>query len=181
MNNELKIIRRWIIFFMISLFLSGVTASPVETELEFLTRCFAPDTALGGWIEKVYLALIDTGKEYPFLFYGYDWLAFAHFVLAILFIGPYRHPVRNKWVIEFGMIACLLIIPFALIAGQFRGIPIGWRLIDCAFGILGIIPLSICLGKINNLETLIQENNINEDKNDITRFNGSKESILAAD
>jgi hypothetical protein len=50
------------------------------------------------------------------------------------------------------MIACLLIIPFAFIAGHFRGIPVGWRLIDCAFGVVGLIPLSICLRKINSIE-----------------------------
>jgi hypothetical protein len=27
-----------------------------------------------------------------------------------------------------------------------------WRLIDCSFGIIGLIPLSICLTKINQLE-----------------------------
>ena len=101
-----------------------------------------------------YKVLADTNKEYPFLAYGYDWLAFAHFVLAILFIGPLKDPVRNKWVIEFGMIACVLIIPFAFIAGHFRGIPIGWRLIDCSFGVIGLIPLSICLGKITQVEKL---------------------------
>ena len=102
-------------------------------------------------------------NQYPFLAYGYDWLAFAHFVLAILFIGPLKDPVRNKWVIEFGMIACLLIIPFAFIAGHLRGIPLGWRLIDCAFGVVGLTPLGICLLKINVLEkriTRIQEQNI---------------------
>lgn len=136
---------------------------PLETELAFLTRCFSPDTMIGAWISKVYLAITDTNKQYPFLSYGYDWLAFAHYVLAILFIGPYRDPVRNKWVIRFGMIACLLIIPFAFIAGHFRGIPIGWRIIDCSFGIIGIIPLSICFRKIEQLETLNQQNKINED------------------
>jgi hypothetical protein len=94
------------------------------------------------------------------LAYGYDWLAFAHFVLAILFIGPLKDPVRNKWVIEFGMIACVLIIPFAFIAGHFRGIPVGWRLIDCAFGVIGIIPLSICLSKIIMVEKEINKNQV---------------------
>ena len=95
-----------------------------------------------------------------FFFYGYDWLAFAHFMLAILFIGPLKDPVKNKWVIEFGIIACLLIIPFALIAGQLRGIPIWWRLVDCSFGVVGIIPLMICLKKIKQLE-IISSKNIN--------------------
>jgi hypothetical protein len=47
------------------------------------------------------------------------------------------------------MIACLLIIPFALVVGSFREIPFGWRLIDCSFGIFGLIPLNICRKEIN--------------------------------
>ncbi len=158
MKRQIIITRRWIIFFMISLFVSGLTAMPAETELAFLSRCFSPDTMLGAWIDKVYRGVANTNKDYPFIAYGYDWLAFAHFVLAVLFIGPLRNPVRNKWVIEFAMIACLLIIPFALIAGHIRGIPLWWRFIDCSFGIIGIIPLGICLGKIRQLESIISTN-----------------------
>jgi hypothetical protein len=158
MKRQTIILRRWIIFFMISLFVNGLTAMPAETELAFLSRCFSPDTMLGAWIDKVYRGVANTNKDYPFIAYGYDWLAFAHFVLAVLFIGPLRNPVRNKWVIEFGMIACLLIIPFALIAGHIRGIPLWWRFIDCSFGLIGIIPLSICLKKITQLESIISAN-----------------------
>ena len=149
-----KEIKGWIIFFMIMLFLSGLTAIPVETELDFLSRFFPLGSFIGDWLDKVYSAFQQTNKDYPFLAYGYDWLAFAHFVLAVLFIGPLKDPVKNRWVIEFGMIACLLIIPFALIAGHFRGIPFWWRLIDCSFGIIGLIPLTICIKKINQLEQL---------------------------
>jgi hypothetical protein len=152
MRKEKRLIRRWLLFFMIALFFSGLTAMPAEAELNFLSRCFPFGSFLGSWIDKVYLGVANTNRNYPFIGYGYDWLAFAHFVLAVLFIGPYRDPVRNKWVIEFGMIACLMIIPFAMIAGHFRGIPVWWRLIDCAFGVIGIIPLGICLGKIHELE-----------------------------
>jgi hypothetical protein len=155
MKKYIIIIRRWIIFFMIILFLSGLTAIPAESELLFLSRCFSPETMIGKWIEKIYTGLAKTNNDYPFIAYGFDWLAFAHFVLAILFIGPLRDPVRNKWIIEFGIIACLLIIPFALIAGSFRGIPFWWRLIDCSFGILGIVPLLICKRKIDGLEKLV--------------------------
>jgi hypothetical protein len=151
-------VKRWLIFFMIVLFLSGLTAIPVETELEFLCRLFPMGSGVGDWLEKIRLGFADTNSRYPFLAYGYDWLAFAHFVLAILFIGPIKDPVKNKWVIEFGMIACGLIIPFAFIAGHFRGIPFWWRLIDCSFGIAGIIPLSICYKKINQLESLTEKN-----------------------
>ena len=73
---------------MITIFVSGLTAMPAETELSFLSRCFPPDTAIGAWIEKIFTGVYNTNKDYPFLAYGYDWLAFAHFMLAILFIGP---------------------------------------------------------------------------------------------
>ena len=158
MEDKLKQTRRWIIFFMIALILSGLTAIPLEMELSFLSHCFSLQTGIGSWIDKVYVAVVNMNRQYPFLAYGYDWLAFAHFVLAILFIGPLRNPVRNKWVVEFGMIACLLIIPFAFIAGHFRGIPVGWRLIDCAFGITGLIPLAICMRNISEIENKMSNN-----------------------
>jgi len=158
-ENLEKEIKRWLVFFMIALFLSGLTAIPLETELNFLSPFFPLGSPVGDWLDRVYTALVDTNKKYPFLSYGYDWLAFAHFVLALLFVGPLKNPVRNKWVIEFGMITCMLIIPYALIAGQVRGIPFGWRLIDCSFGFIGIIPLGICLSKINQLEKLNSTNN----------------------
>jgi hypothetical protein len=163
MEKQTKTIRRWIIFFMIILFVSGLTAIPAESELLFLSRCFPSDTRMGGWIEKIYIGVANTNKDYPFIAYGFDWLAFAHFVLTVLFIGPLRDPVRNKWVIEFGMIACVLIIPFAIITGHFRGIPFWWRLIDCSFGVLGIIPLGICLNKINILERINTEGDSTKD------------------
>ena len=152
MNREKHIIRNWLKFFILALFLSGLTAIPVEPELIFLINHFPFEGSIKGWLQEVLLAVHQTGKDYPFLFYGYDWLAFAHFVLAILFIGPFNNPVKNKWVIEFGIIACVLIIPFALVAGYFRGIPFWWRLIDCSFGIMGLVPLGICLKKIRIIE-----------------------------
>lgn len=152
-KKEIRSIRRWLIFFMISLFLSGLTAIPVEQELAFLTQFFSIDTTLGSWLHKVYAAMEETNRQTPFLAYGYDWLAFAHFILAILFIGVFWDPVRNKWIIEFGMIACWMVVPFALVAGHYRGIPLGWRLIDCLFGVAGLVPLTICHKKINRLET----------------------------
>jgi len=155
MDITVRQIKRWIIFFMMALFLSGLTAIPLESELSFLSRCFSPQTPVGSWIDKVYIAVSNMNQQYPFLAYGYDWLAFAHFVLAILFIGPLQDPIRNKWVIDFGMIACLLIIPFAFIAGYYRGIPVEWRVIDCSFGVLGLIPLSICRSKILQVEKII--------------------------
>jgi hypothetical protein len=52
------------------------------------------------------------------------------------------------------VIACLGVFPLALVAGPIRGIPFYWRLIDCSFGILGAIPLFICLRYVRRLEEL---------------------------
>ena len=135
-------------FFIIALFLSGLTAIPVDSELSLLINIFSYHSTIHYWLEKVLSAYRTVNNQYPFLLYGYDWLAFAHFVLAILFIGPYKDLVKNIWVIEFGMIACVLVIPLAFIAGYFRHIPIGWRLIDCSFEVFGFVPLWICYSKI---------------------------------
>jgi len=151
MKKQITLIRRWMLFFMIALFFSGLTAIPLESELGIITG-YLGDNDPAGWFNRVLNALKDINARYPFLAYGYDWLAFAHFVLAILFIGPFRDPVKNKWVIEFGMIACGLIIPFAFVAGAVRGIPFAWQLMDCSFGVFGIIPLLIVHRKITRIE-----------------------------
>jgi len=39
------------------------------------------------------------------------------------------------------MIACMLVVPWALVLGPIRGIPFFWQLIDCSFGVVGIVPL----------------------------------------
>lgn len=159
-RNHLRAIRFWLALFMAGLFISGVTAFPLQTELHWLlsmlesphVRQIAETIHLLPWIARVYHALSETNAQYPFLAYGTDWLAFAHLVLAILFIGPYCDPVRNKWIITFGLIACGWVIPLALIAGHVRGIPLPWRLIDCSFGVFGAIPLVRCRQLIGALE-----------------------------
>ena len=167
MNKEKKIVRNWLKVFIAALFISGLTAIPVERELSYIVSHFPFEGSIKGFLDEVLIGIRHTSKDYPFLFYGYDWLAFAHFVLAILFIGPLRDPVKNKWVIEFGVIACILIIPFAMIAGHFRGIPFWWRLIDCSFGIIGILPLAICLKNIKRLEEEEKEKSETKDAFDL--------------
>jgi hypothetical protein len=151
MEKQIKIIRWLLGFFIAGLFLSGLTAIPVDAELSFLVRFSSPGSNLNHWLSKVLTAYRAVNAAHPFLLYGYDWLAFAHFILAILFVGPYRHPVKNIWVIQFGLIACVLVLPLAFIAGSYRGIPVGWRLIDCSFGLLAAIPLGICYHKAKQL------------------------------
>lgn len=140
-KNRIKRIRLLLVVFMICLFLSGLTAIPVRLQLEFGLSLLAEGTSLHHFLSGILAGYMDMAERYPFLLYGYDWLAFAHFVLAILFIGPYKDPVRNTWVIEFGLIACVLVLPYAFIAGHFRGLPLWWRLCDCSFGVVGFVLL----------------------------------------
>ena len=159
-DQRLETIRIWLGVFIAGLVLSGVTAFPLFTELRWLGSVLhtawiepiAQSMGLLAWIERVNAALCETNARFPFLAYGTDWLAFAHLAIAVAFIGPYVDPVRNKWVVTFGLIACAGVIPFALIAGQLRGIPFAWRLIDCSFGVLGSVPLLICWKAIAALE-----------------------------
>jgi len=148
-------IRYTIVFFMIALALSGITAFPLETELQWLLafRHHMP-AELAAYFTRVYEALHETNLRYPMLAYSYDWLAFAHLVIALLFIGPLKDPIKNIWVIEWGMLACIAIIPLAFIAGPVRGIPIYWTCIDCSFGIFGIIPLYFVRRWIRKLEKI---------------------------
>ena len=141
-------IRSMILFFIFGLVISGITAFPIETEINLFDSYFLNSVWLQNYLPSIHSFLItvskgvhETAKNYPFIFYGTDWLAFAHIVIGIAFIGPLRDPVRNIWVIEFGMIACLMVIPLAFICGPIRGIPFIWRIIDCSFGLFGIIPL----------------------------------------
>jgi len=159
MKTTEKIIRRklkiYILIIIIGLTLSGITAFPIETELAYLVNHINNwPMAMQQWIQTVYTAIKNTNQNYPYLSYGTDWLAFAHLMLAILFIGPLKNPVKNKWVIQFGMICCILIIPLALIAGHIRQIPFFWQMIDCFFGVIAIIPLGLCLLNIKKFETL---------------------------
>ena len=89
-----------------------------------------------------------------FMAYGTDWLAFAHVIIAVAFIGPWRDPVRNRWVVTFGLIACAAVIPMALVFGPLRGIPVYWLLIDCSFGVIGFIPLWLVRSYTGELASL---------------------------
>ena len=157
--KTLRRIRAFIVFFMIVLALSGITAFPVYTELKLIheQQPFPPGSALQIWLDRVWNGVKAAHDRDPFLFYGFDWLAFAHLVIALLFIGPYKDPVRNKWIVNWGIIACLGIIPLACIAGPIRDIPWFHILIDCSFGIIGIIPLLMLRRWIKNLEAVVHQ------------------------
>ena len=156
--TDLRWIRLLLLIVIVGLVISGVTAFPLEWEVGVVAAVLHASPAvdilpaLVEWIDRVHAALVATGEDYPFLAYGTDWLAFAHIAIAVAFLGPLRDPVRNIWVIRWGMIMCAGIIPLALIAGSVRGIPWGWMLIDMSFGIFGIIPLIIVLRLTRRLE-----------------------------
>jgi len=143
--------------FIIGLVVSGATAIPLSGELNWLVKFFGPNSPsseIARWLLQVRDALAQTQAQHPFLFYGTDWLAFGHFVIALVFVGALRDPVRNRWLFDFGLIACVLVIPYALVFGGLRGIPFWWRLIDCSFGVFGFIPLWFCRRWAGELENL---------------------------
>ena len=137
---------------VLGLVVSGVSAIPLRSEVACLVKVTGANKwegkslapAWGLWLLRVQGALDRTSAIDPFLFYGTDWLAFGHFAIALAFVGALRDPVRNRWLFTFSMMACVLIVPYALIFGALRGIPIWWRLIDCAFGVFGFIPVWLC-------------------------------------
>ena len=158
MNRESVLRRRiqqltWC--FIVGLVLSGATAIPLQSELNLLANCLGTggvSSELARWFLHVRDALKETQAQHAFLFYGTDWLAFGHFVIAIAFVGALRDPVRNRWLFDFGLIVCALVIPYALVFGALRGIPFWWRLIDCSFGVSGAVPLWFCRKWVMELE-----------------------------
>jgi hypothetical protein len=148
--------------FIVGLVLSGITAFPLLHELELLAKWAGvppdgtpPDaTGAAWWFGTIRDGLRDIHARYPWMPYGTDWLAFGHIVIAMFFLGPWRDPIRNGWVLKVGVAACAGVIPVALICGPLRGIPFSWRLIDCSFGVLGAIPLLYGLELVKKMRVL---------------------------
>jgi hypothetical protein len=146
-------IRVWLTVVIVGLVASGVTAFPLEAELATASEALHsgwmpfPEAWAGAtvWVDRVYEALVASYGSYPFLAYGTDWLAFAHLAIAVAFLGPLRDPARNVWVIRWGLIMCVGIVPLALVAGAVRGIPWGWQLLDISFGVAAAAPLVAAL------------------------------------
>lgn len=145
--------------FAIGIVLSGVTAFPLTQELTALSNWLGAhpgDGGLKGWIATVRDALAATDAKYPFLAYGYDWLAFGHLMIAAAFYGPIKDPIRNVFIVKWGIFCCLATFPIILICGPLRGIPVGWQFVDSTFGIIGCIPLYFVLRDIRELERGLQ-------------------------
>jgi hypothetical protein len=86
-------------------------------------------------------------------------LAFAHLVLAILFAGAMRDPVRNVWIVQCGLIMCALVPVLAGVCIPLRGLPLCWFWFDSAFAVGAALPLGIALHDIRR-----QEKNALEEK-----------------
>lgn len=148
-------------FVMFGLFVSGVTAFPLLHEMNFLSSILTDGSTdlnpasyqgLTNWILTVREGLEVTYDKYPFLGYGYDWLAFAHLMIMLYFILPYRDPIRYEGVMKVGIWSSVLVFPLAFICGALREIPFYWRIIDCLFGVFCIPPLLYALWQTRKLK-----------------------------
>ena len=140
------------------LLLSGAAAfSPIrETRwiLGSLSRTvhFGVGTPLFEWLIRTRQALIATSVTAPFLAYQTDREGLGRLLLALLFLGPYRDPLRNRWVINFGLLTCAALVGFAFVAGPIRQIPVLWQCVDALFALLCALPLLLCRHYLQLLE-----------------------------
>lgn len=157
-KREFTPIRLLLAAFAAALILSGVTAIFPLQGLRFLSAAYGSGSVLhrlwpemAAWLALVRTALEDVAASYPFLMYGYDWLAFGHFIIAIPFLLAIRDPLSSRWIIPFGIAACLLVLPHAVIFGALRGIPLYWRFVDTLFGVGGILFLLVIRNRLSKL------------------------------
>ena len=153
MNSPLIRYRVSLGIFIVGLVVSGLTTFPLQWEISLLNRMLGLVSASDGgkidslrqWIVFVESGVRETHARFPFFFYATDWLGFGHFVIAAFFVLPFADPVKYKAVLYVGLVACAGVLIAAFVCGPLRGIPLGWRLIDSSFGIIGAIPLFYCL------------------------------------
>ncbi len=148
---------RWMLAIVaFGLFVSGVTIWPAIPELKAAVHLVWGDGpaygALHAFVLRAIAGLEEMNAGYPFMLYAHDWLAFAHIGLAILFAGATRDPVRNKWIVQCGLILCGLIPVLAGICVPLRGLPWQWFWIDTAFAPAAALPLWIAYRDIEHLE-----------------------------
>lgn len=138
------------------LLVSGITVWPAVPELKLAVRIVwgesPPTGVLHSFVVRAVEGLETVESDYPFMLYAHDWLAFAHIVLAILFAGAIRDPVRNIWIVQCGLIMCALVPVLAGICIPIRGLPLRWFWIDFAFAPAAGFPLWIALRDIRRAE-----------------------------
>lgn len=155
-NRLRRKIKIAIIITIAGLLLNGISAIPLISELKILLS--KPDALpqfLRDWWMYVNKGVNDTTRFYPFMRYGFDWLAFAHLLIAIAFIGPLKDPIKNEWIIQWGMIASALSVIMALGWERLRGIPLWWSCIDAAIAIVAFIVLWLCNNWIKELKKIL--------------------------
>lgn len=157
LNKEQLTRARWMLGFVaFGLFVSGVTVWPALTELKMAVAIAWGGVEPAGVLHTFVLRAIDglayVQSQYPFMLYAHDWLVFAHIVLAILFAGAIRDPVRNIWIVQCGLIMCVLVPVFAGVFVPLRGLPLRWFWFDFAFVPAAGLPLWIALRDIRRAE-----------------------------
>ncbi len=155
MNNLAR--AKWMLAVVVfGLLVAGITVWPAVPELKLAVRIvWGPGEATGtlhGFVLKAIEGIESVDANYPFMLYAHDWLAFAHIVLAILFAGAIRDPIRNIWIVQCGLIMCALIPVLAGICVPIRGLPWIWFWIDFAFAPAAALPLWIALRDIRRAE-----------------------------
>ena len=134
--------------------ISGVTIWPWELELtlaiSLLEQLSAP-SALGELLAAILADMQDLRDRQSFVLYIADWLAYAHLVLAALFVMAMRDPVRNILVVRFGLLCCATVPILAVSCIPLRGIPLFWIAVDSSFA-LAALPLWVALRDLRALE-----------------------------
>jgi len=134
------------------LVVSGITIWPAVPELKIAVRIVWGDSQPAGVLHSFVLQAIEglesVEAKHPFMLYAHDWLAFAHIVLAIMFAGAIRDPVRNVWIVQCGLIMCALVPVLAGICIPIRELPLVWFWIDFTFAPAAALPLWIALRNI---------------------------------
>ena len=154
--NDLKRAKLMIGIVVFGLLASAVTIWPAIPELKMAVRIAWGDAEPTGVLHSFVVQAIEgleaMEADYPFMLYAHDWLAFAHIVLAILFAGAIKDPIRNVWIVQCGLIMCAIVPVLAGICIPIRGIPVIWFWIDFAFAPGAALPLWIALRDIKRVE-----------------------------
>ena len=134
-----------VVITIIGLLLNGISAIPLRTELNILlSNPWAFPKFINNWWMHLDKGVNETTNQYSFMRYGFDWLGFSHLLIAIAFIGPLKDPIKNEWVIKWGMIASGLGVLMALGWERLRSIPFWWSVVDASIVIIAFVILWFC-------------------------------------